>query len=160
MTAGGLVVAPIPGLLPVRDAREPLRVLVASLAPGGAERIVLEWLGAEAARGRDVELAVLHPREHALGVPARVRVRMRRVATSAEFLDSLAEHWRGQDTCVSTHLLADELLARLWARGVRTVPVVHNAPEGWRNDPRRWSATHVPLAIACATHVREAMLAA
>ena len=56
--AGGLVVAPIPGLLPVVDAREPLRVLVASLAPGGAERIVIEWLAEEAGRAREIELAV------------------------------------------------------------------------------------------------------
>ncbi len=54
-----LFAAPVAGLLPVRDARGPLRVLVAALAPGGAERIVLEWLEAEAVRGRPVELAAL-----------------------------------------------------------------------------------------------------
>src|SRR5204863_21007 len=74
---GPCVLRPVPDLLPIDDARGPLRVLLASLAPGGAERIVLEWLEAERARGRDAELAVLHGRRHALEVPAGIRVRQR-----------------------------------------------------------------------------------
>ena len=64
------------GLVPVRDARGPLRVLIASLAPGGAERIVVEWIGAELACGREAELAVLHPRRHALAAPEGLRLRL------------------------------------------------------------------------------------
>jgi hypothetical protein len=156
--AEGLVVGPIAGLLPVRDAREPPRVLIASLAPGGAERIVLEWLEAEAARGREVELAVLHPRRTALAVPRRIGLRVRGRETPEEFMRSLGEDWRGSPAPVSTHLVTDELLQLLWDAGVRTVPVVHNSRAGWRNDPASWDPRHVPAAVACAEAVRREML--
>ena len=160
MAADGLVVAPIRGLLPVRDAREAPRVLIASLAPGGAERIVLEWLGSEAARGREPELAVLHGRRTALEVPPGVRVRTRERESPDDFLRTLAAGWRALAAPVSTHLITDAQLQILWSAGVRTVPVVHNAREGWRNDPKAWNARHVPLAVACAASVRDEMLAA
>jgi len=158
--AANPLVRPIPGLVPVRDAREPLRVLIASLAPGGAERIVLEWLAAEAARGRACELAVLHPRRTALPVPAGVGARIRGREAPDVFLRELASHWRGAGAPVSTHLVADDCLAPLWAAGLRTVPVVHNARAGWRNDPAGWPEGSVPLAVACAQAVRGEMLAA
>jgi glycosyltransferase involved in cell wall biosynthesis len=152
--APSLVVRPIPGLLPVRDARDPVRVLIASLAPGGAERIVLEWLGAEAARGRETELAVLHRRQVALAVPEGVKARVRGRETPEAFLRALGSEWRHARAPVSTHLITDDALALLWAEGVRTVPVVHNARAGWRNDPRSWKAEQVPQAVACADAVR------
>src|SRR5436190_8551531 len=73
-----LVARPVPALVPVEDQRGGLRVLIASLARGGAERIVLEWLDAEARRGRSVELAVLHPRANAWRAPAGVTLVERR----------------------------------------------------------------------------------
>jgi glycosyltransferase involved in cell wall biosynthesis len=154
------VAVPVPGLLPVEDAREPLRVLIASLAPGGAERIVLEWLGAAAAQGRDCELAVLHARRHALAVPPGVRVHRRIGGGVAGFVRELAAAWRDASAPVSTHLIGDDLLAELWSAGLATVPVVHNMPAGWRNQPRDWPLAHVPLAVACSLAVGEAMRAA
>jgi glycosyltransferase involved in cell wall biosynthesis len=151
--APSLVVQPIPGLLPVRDARDPVRVLIASLAPGGAERIVLEWLAAEAARGRETELAVLHGRQTALAVPEGVKARVRGRESPEAFLRTLAADWRHARAPISTHLVTDDALALLWAEGVRTVPVVHNARAGWRNDPRSWNPEHVPQAVACADAV-------
>lgn len=150
------VAAAIPALLPVDDARGAIRVLVASLAPGGAERIVVEWLAAEAAPGREIELAVLHARRHALPAPEGVRVRTRGRESPEEFLDTLARDWRDGPP-VSVHLVTDALMARLWAGGVRTVPTVHNAREGWRNDPASWSEANVPLAVACAHQVETEM---
>ena len=155
--APSLVVRPIPGLLPVRDARDPVRVLIASLAPGGAERIVLEWLGAEAARGRETELAVLHGRQTALAVPEGVKARVRGRESPEAFLRALGCDWRHARAPVSTHLITDDALALLWAEGVRTVPVVHNARAGWRNDPRGWKPEQVPQAVACADAVSAEM---
>jgi glycosyltransferase involved in cell wall biosynthesis len=152
--AGGLVARPIEGLLEVRDAREPLRVLIASLAPGGAERIVLEWLGAEVARGRAAELAVLHPRGDALRPPAGLPVAVRSRESPEEFLHARAVAWAGSPAPVSAHLITDAHLAILWKAGVRTVPVVHNSRLGWRNDPAAWDPRHVPQAVACAASVR------
>lgn len=153
-----LVARPIAGLIGVDDARAPLRVLIASLAPGGAERIVLEWLAAERSRGRPAELAVLHARRNALAVPQGVSVRMRAGESVDAFLGALAHEWRTHPAPVSTHLIADDQLAILWSAGVRTVPTVHNAPEGWRNAPERWREEHVPLAIACAESVRRDLI--
>ena len=149
----------MPDLVPVVDERETLRVVIASLALGGAERIVIDWLGAEAATGRACELALLHRRRHARVAPPGVCVLERRAESPAEFVRGLALRWRGARAPVSTHLVGDELLALLWQAGLSTVPVVHNAAEGWRNDPRRWQVPQVPHAVACAGVVGEQMKA-
>ena len=149
------------GLLPVADARAPLRALVASLAPGGAERIVLEWLGSGArarARRRARRAAPAPPR-------ARPAARTCRVASAAREIAGgfprrararLARRGAGFHAPGSRR----RVLALLCAWGVRTVPVVHNARDGWRNDPASWDPRHVPLAVACAEAVRAEMLAA
>ena len=155
-----LVARPIEGLLPVEDPREPLRVLIASLARGGAERIVLEWLDAEARRGRAVELAVLHPRKNAWRAPSGVTTLMRNGETPEAFVDSIAARWADVPCAISTHLVDDRLLARLWQRGVATIPTVHNAREGWRNDPASWREEYVPRVVACAEAVRSQVLEA
>jgi glycosyltransferase involved in cell wall biosynthesis len=158
--AGFLVARALPGLLGVRDARGALRVLIASLAHGGAERIVLEWLSAEARGGRAIELAVLHRRKSAWEVPEGVHARVRGRESPEAFLRALARDWRGAIEPVSVHLVPDAQMAILWEEGIRTVPVVHNARSGWRNDPASWSPEHVPLAIACAQSVRSEMIEA
>lgn len=157
-TCAELLARPLPGLIEVRDARAPLKVLIASLAPGGAERIVLEWLAAEAARGRAVELAVIHPRRNALAAPRAVTLRVRADEDPRSFVRRIADDWKAHAAPVSTHLVTDELLGILWETGIRTVPVVHNSREGWRNDAAAWTGKHVPLAIACADAVRRELL--
>src|SRR5690349_17735662 len=102
--------APSENLLPVHDLRAPIRALVASLAPGGAERIVLEWLDAERQRGRDVELAVLHPRRIALTPPSGVRLRVRGRESTETFLHVLAAQWQRLEAPVATHLITDSQL--------------------------------------------------
>lgn len=133
---------------------EPLRVLLPSLALGGAERIVLEWLTSETQRGRSAELAVLYRREREYRVAAGINLVRRDSGTVAAFVDLLADRWCHAAGPISVHLLTDDLLARLWARGIRTVPVLHNTREGWRNDPACWEQENVPLAIACSEAVR------
>jgi len=111
---------------------------------------VIEWLSAEQGRGRAVELAVLNRRRHEYRVPAGI-VLVRRDGESVEaFVSALGARWRSSDAPVSAHLVGDALLALLWTHGVRTVPVIHNTREGWRNDPSAWRPDHVPLAVACA----------
>ncbi|MBL0140497.1 MAG: glycosyltransferase [Betaproteobacteria bacterium] len=149
-----LVALPLPDAVADHAARQPLRVIMPSLARGGAERIVIEWLSAEAGRGRAIELAVIHRRRQEYSLPAGI-VALRRGSESAEsFVDAMGARWRAADAPVSAHLVTDALLARLWACGVRTVPVLHNTREGWRNDPSSWPAASVPFAVACADSVR------
>lgn len=158
VTQDWLVASATNGLLPLYDLHEPLRVMIASLALGGAERIVLDWLAAEAARGRLVELAVLHARRLARPVPGNVVMHTRGGRSIELFVREMSERWKYADAPVSTHLVADDVLAMLWNGGVRTVPVVHNAKAGWRNDPACWKTQHVPLAVACSEAVRDEML--
>jgi glycosyltransferase involved in cell wall biosynthesis len=149
---------PIPGLLPVDDARSPIRVLIASLARGGAEAIVVDWLREEARRGRAVELGLVHDRRNAWPDPPGIVLRRREGERPADFVRRLARRWRADPAPVSTHLVTDDLLETLWSSGLATVPVVHNDREGWRNDVRRWRPRDVPLAIACADAVRGQMI--
>ena len=78
MTPLDLIARALPDLVPLVDERETLRVVIASLALGGAERIVIEWLSAEVATGRACELALLHSRRHARAAPSGVCVLERR----------------------------------------------------------------------------------
>ena len=157
--ATNLIAHAEPDRLPVVDLRETVCVVIASLALGGAERIVLDWLAAETAAGRPCELAVLHQRRQARQVPPGVVMLLREAEAPAAFMQRLGRRWAGRHAPVSTHLIGDDLLAILWHAGVRTVPVVHNAREGWRNDPRRWQPPQVPQAIACAAAVARQMRA-
>ncbi len=157
--AANLIARALPDHLPVIDERETVCVAIASLALGGAERIVLDWLAAEAAAGRACELAVLHQRRHARPPPPGVAILRREAEAPAAFMQWLGRRWAGRHAPVSSHLIGDDLLAILWQAGVRTVPVVHNAQEGWRNDPQRWHSTQVPQAIACAAAVAAQMRA-
>ena len=97
---------------------------------------------------------MLHARRLALSAPAGVLLLERRLGSAPDFMAILARRWGAARAPVSTHLVGDDLLALLWRAGVRTVPVVHNAQAGWRNDPRAWNSRHVPLAVACAAAVR------
>jgi glycosyltransferase involved in cell wall biosynthesis len=155
-----LVARPLPSLVPVEDRRPPLRVLIASLARGGAERIVLDWLDAERRRARAIALAVLHPRPDAWRAPPGVTVFQRGAEAPEDFVAGLARRWADGPGAVSAHLVDDGLLAILWRAGIVTIPTVHNARAGWRNDPACWSNPDVPRAIACAGSVRDEMLAA
>ncbi|MFN0160510.1 MAG: glycosyltransferase [Burkholderiales bacterium] len=153
------IARPLAGLLPVDDLRLPLCAVIASLAPGGAERIVLDWLGAEAGLGRKCELAVVHARRIALAPPPGVTLLARGSESPESFLRRVAARWQGVGAPISAHLISDAQLALFWEAGLATIPVVHNMQQGWRNDPSRWRAPKVPLAIACAAAVGKAMLA-
>jgi glycosyltransferase involved in cell wall biosynthesis len=150
-----LIARTVPDAVPAAPRQDALRVIVASLARGGAERIVIEWLDAEVRRGRPAELAILHRRRQEYPLPAGITPIRRGNESVEAFVDALGDRWRDAPSPVSAHLVADALLARLWARGLRVVPVLHNTREGWRNDPASWPAKAVPFAVACAEAVRE-----
>jgi len=145
---------------PVWSEGEPLRVVLASLAMGGAERIVLDWVDAEARRGRAVELALLHPRRRGFAPPKGVICLERAGESVEQFAARLCQRWRDARRPVSAHLAPDEVLGRFWVEGIATVPVVHNTREAWRNDPALWQAPHVPGAVACAEEVARQLRAA
>ena len=47
------------------------------------------------------------------------------------------------DFAIHNNLVADDGLAILARHGLKVVPVVHNAREGWRNDPASWNPVDV-----------------
>ena len=66
-TPDGTCTVPLASAIPT----PPMVVLLASLALGGAERIVVEWLRAESLR-RPIKLVVLHDQPRELRVPPAV----------------------------------------------------------------------------------------
>ncbi|MEM7184037.1 MAG: glycosyltransferase [Spirochaetota bacterium] len=141
-------------VLPTRDYREPVRILITSLSLGGAEKIVLDWGKTEAKRGRIVEIAALHSvgEEHFL--PTSIKI-LRRKGKIKGYLQALCKRWSKYTTPISTHLVKDDVLRFLWERGIRTVPVIHNDRAGWRNLPQNLNHPNVPLVLACADAVAE-----
>jgi glycosyltransferase involved in cell wall biosynthesis len=151
-----LLACPVEGLVPFDDARAPLRAIIASLALGGAERIVLEWAADAFKRGRRVELAVLQRAQMEWPVPqGLVLLRRGEAGMPADmhaFITGLAGRWGG-GAVAAAHLLRDGVLAALRAQGLLPVPVLHNARAGWMNDPAAWASMGIPAAVACAQAV-------
>lgn len=151
-----LLAQPLPGCVPLEDARAPLRAVIASLALGGAERIVLEWAADAMRRGRAIELAVLQRAEMEWPVPEGLSVLRRgesgMPADTRAFIAQLAARW-GRESVVAAHLLRDGVLAALREAGLLPVPVLHNARAGWMNDPAAWQAMGISAAVACAQAV-------
>jgi len=148
-----LLARPVADLVAVEDARGPLYAVIASLALGGAERIVLEWAAEAQRRGRPVELAVLNRAGIEWQVPQGLTVLHRGERGPADFIADLAARWRAARVPVAAHLLRDALLAQFHRHGIATVPVLHNARAGWLGDPAAWPADKVPGVVACAEAV-------
>ena len=124
-----------PGLvpqLPIPESTAPiLTVAVASLALGGAERIVLDWAARTRAR-YPVRLLVLRQSQTEWPIPPGVEVRRLRGrnlpdALEAEGRDAVAGGW----PVVPCHLLRAPERAALARGGARPLPVLHNARAGW-----------------------------
>lgn len=127
--------------------KPPIWVFLASLAKGGAERIVLDWLVDASRSGYPVRLVVQHQLPHEWPVPANIPV-IRAQQPLPEFFTQIAKHILTETDRVYTHLIRDDVLELFWKAGLAVVPTVHNAKSGWRNAPQLWSHRNVPFAIA------------
>lgn len=134
--------------------------VVPSLSLGGAERIVADLAHAYSTMGLEVDVAVMHnsDSEHRLEAPG-VNVHRLGHLTWPErtaYVAGLAMASRLPAFC---HLTSETELRNLWAMGVRTVPVVHNSRDGWRQDPMTWEASpFVPFVVACGSEVARDLL--
>ena len=135
------------------DSAVPPRHLhvVPSLNLGGAERIVAEVAATLSGCGAETEIAVMREAasEHPLDAPlARVhRLGHRPWSERVAVVAGLALATRLPAYC---HLTSNDELSRLWGFGVRTVPVVHNATAGWKEDPLAWNGREeIPFVVAC-----------
>jgi glycosyltransferase involved in cell wall biosynthesis len=145
--------------LPLLEAKkEVLWVVLASLARGGAERIVLDWLTSAVAQEYEVRLAVQTNLPDEWPVPENIPV-LRRKGDMDTFMQQVAVSAKTESGRICVHLVRDQYLEVLWNHGLAVIPTVHNAKAGWRNDPTLWSRRNVPFAIAVSEKIGEELKA-
>jgi glycosyltransferase involved in cell wall biosynthesis len=153
-----LLASPAPAAMPILSAPPiDLTVFIASLARGGAERLVVRWLARLDPALHRVRLVVMRGALAEYPVPAHVRVE-RLASDRRARLAAIGRSLRGGRP-VLCHLLSDDDLATLWAEGVATIPVIHNDRPGWVNTPGRFPPSGVPLVIAVSGAVASAVRA-
>src|SRR5690242_20679054 len=108
-----------------------LTAVVASLAIGGAERLVLDWAMRVQSVWR-VHIVVLRDMAHEWPVPSSVRITRLGGVGVVEALTELGRQIaaRAVPVCVC-HLLTRRERDALAAGGAFVVPAIHNAREGW-----------------------------
>src|SRR5687767_3017097 len=135
-----------PGLM--KAPRQALTAAIASLALGGAERIVLDWAASCAQRYR-TRLIVLHDVEHEWPLPPGVEVARLRGTDLARRLEAAgAAIVSGGNRVVLCHLLTAAERAALARGGAHAVPVLHNASAGWREAADALRASRQAIAVS------------
>lgn len=126
-------------------------LVVTSLHRGGAERVVLDLLGALPRAGVDARLAVLdRPRREAFAPPPETLLLYERARTRSARLALLARAavaW-GADV-VHAHLLDGADVEGLSERGPPVVVTAHNARAGWPPGYATLGEAAAALVIAC-----------
>lgn len=143
----------------ISGARPPrvIRCALASLALGGAERIVAEWLSDESASGRPCQLAINHTQAKETPLhPSVTLLRRPRWMSSLDFWNSVGSHWASLDPSnpIGAHLLHFDELTALARGGSRIIPVLHNDPAGWKGSPELWTPELIACAMGCAPFVK------
>ncbi len=130
--------------------------MIASLALGGAERIVCETVSALRDRGAIGRLFVLWNLEPSYKLPETDAFSVHTWTAEgreAKLLEAASEVLDSGDSLLFTHLIRVRDLEVLWRAGVQTVPVIHNAREGWQDSATSYTAPHVPFVVAVAGSV-------
>jgi glycosyltransferase involved in cell wall biosynthesis len=143
-------IAALPG------ARPALRVALPSLALGGAERIVAEWLSDEAASGRRAQLAIAYKQGSETPLhPAVSVIRRPSWVAPAQFWGDVGAYWASLDARapIGAHLMGLAEIQMLASCGLRLVPVLHNAREAWKGQPEHWREDYIACAMGCAPFV-------
>jgi glycosyltransferase involved in cell wall biosynthesis len=132
----------------VRCEDRELTVALASLAIGGAERIVLDW-AARIDPARRVHIVVLRDQIHEWPVPAAVRLTRLGGVNVLEQLTDIGHliAQSGSRVCVC-HLLTGGERAALAGAGAFVVPVIHNAEPGWVEDAAALAGSPHVIAVS------------
>jgi glycosyltransferase involved in cell wall biosynthesis len=143
---------------PIADTpRLPLTAAIATLALGGAEKIVLDWAAACVGRYR-IQLIVLRTAAVEWPVPAGITVTRLTGNDPLRELEALARDIAKQNSAVLCHLLRAQERAALERGGVHAIPVLHNAGQGWSETAA--TLRHAPRVItvsqAAACELRDA----
>lgn len=133
----------------------PVVHVIPSLALGGAERIVADLTIQAARQGATVHVAVMRdaPSSHGLDEAENLHVHRLGHLEWPERLRRLAVLCSTVEGPAFCHLTSIPELKALWSAGLDTIPVVHNAEEGWTQSPEDWDVDRVPLVVACGDRV-------
>ena len=127
-----------------------LTAVIASLAIGGAERVVLDW-AARAHPARRAHIVVLRDSAYEWPVPASVRVTRLRGVGILEKLHDLGQQIARSDVPVCVcHLLTRAERAAIADGGAFVAPVIHNAREGWLEDAAALAGCAHVIAVSAA----------
>lgn len=137
----------------------PIAVVVGSLAIGGAERIVLDWMHRNANRYQ-FRMLVLKSIRHEWPVPENVHVvRVSDGASVSDVIEAFARETSGAwlsagfgKPSVLCHITKAGHRSALERGGVIAVPVLHNAQQGWGEsvDDLSMAGRVVAVSQACA----------
>jgi len=135
-----------------------LHAAIASLAVGGAERIVLDW-AAHASATHRVRVLVLRASSQEWPTPPGVEfVRCPQAMTHSTLAHEGARIARSGNPVVLCHLLNASEREALARGGALPIPVVHNAQAGWIESAA--AMAHAPYLIAVSHAAREQLIAA
>ena len=144
---------------PLLDAEAPqLTVAIATLALGGAERIVLDW-AMHCAKRYSVRIIVLRAAPAEWPVPAGITVTRLQGSDALTALGVVGQTIAASgNPVVLCHLLDAAERAALARGGAQPLPVLHNAAAGWREEARAlFSAPQVvTVSHAAAAELRAA----
>jgi glycosyltransferase involved in cell wall biosynthesis len=133
-----------------------VNILIASLARGGAERIVLETLSGLQRRNTPAKLFVLYENRASFGFAPAANVQVLRLHA----LEPLARLQKVADEVLAspepvlyTHLIKVEQIRLLWERGIKTIPVVHNSRDCWQDPPASYNHPNIPFVAAVSDEV-------
>jgi glycosyltransferase involved in cell wall biosynthesis len=133
-----------------------INILIASLARGGAERIVLETLSGLQRRNTPAKLFVLYENRasFAFAPASNVQVlRLHALEPLARLQKVADEVLASPEPVLYTHLIKVEQLLLLWKRGIKTIPVVHNSRDCWQDPPASYNHPNIPFVAAVSDEV-------
>lgn len=133
---------------PLLQYRETLTVVINSMALGGAEWIVRDWILRSKERHR-IHLVLLRDREAEWPIPDGIQVTRLRGKDLYNRLSLIGSTLAASNnpTCV-THLLLKEEMVVLEAAGANVVSVFHNAQTGWFDQPEDLDTTKPVIAVS------------
>src|SRR5271166_1388685 len=133
-----------------------VNIMIASLALGGAERIVHETISTLQSRATKGTLFVLKDAglQYPVSTSGMFEIHRWKASYREGKLRETADHVLLTGTnLLFTHLIATNDLKVLWEAGVKTVPVIHNARDGWQDPAESYQASTTPFVVAVSDSV-------
>jgi glycosyltransferase involved in cell wall biosynthesis len=133
-----------------------VNIMIASLALGGAERIVHETISSLQPRATRGTLFVLKDvgLQYSVNTAGLFEIHRWKARYPEDKLRETADRvLRSGTNLLFTHLIAAKDLRVLWDAGVQTVPVIHNAKDGWQDPAESYPAANTPFAVAVSDSV-------